>query len=506
MKAYSYLRFSTPEQSQGDSFRRQTALAEAYAQQHGLELDTELRFADEGVSAFRGKNAARGSALSRFMYAVQVGEIEEGSYLLVESLDRISRNTITQAVGLFLQIIGMGVTLVTLGDGKVYNDASIIANPTDLIVSLLVMIRAHEESQTKSKRLKQAWSAKRTKVEAEGALLTSKVPAWLQVVKDGNSPDGRIEVIEDRAALVRRVFALTLEGQGKETIARTFNEEGIAPFGRAQQWHGSYVHKIQTNPAVIGTLTTSTLEHVDGKTHRQPHGTVPNYYPAVIDQETFARVQALKETSGNTKAKGAAPLQNVLAGLAVCPLCGSRMTRVTKGRGSKAGNPYLVCSRAKGGAGCDYKAVRLDYVETAVRTGYGDIAASLSAYGSEGLADEIAKLDATSMALGDQIEELVDTLATVGRSPAITKRLREMETALEELQETIRGKRALLGTRSLAARLGDLQGALDGGAVSVVNMALRELFASAVVDYETGHLTLRAHSGASVSVMYQWTD
>ncbi|KVR83488.1 recombinase family protein [Burkholderia vietnamiensis] len=50
MKAYSYLRFSTPEQAQGDSFRRQTALAEAYAQQHGLELDTTLRFADEGVS------------------------------------------------------------------------------------------------------------------------------------------------------------------------------------------------------------------------------------------------------------------------------------------------------------------------------------------------------------------------------------------------------------------------------------------------------------------------
>ncbi|MBR8284666.1 recombinase family protein [Burkholderia vietnamiensis] len=505
MKAYSYLRFSTPEQAQGDSFRRQTALAEAYAHQHGLELDTELRFADRGVSAFRGKNAATG-ALNLFLRAVEDGDIDSDCYLLVESLDRISRNVATDAQTLFLRIVSQGVTLVTLGDGKVYSKAAIDANPLDLIMSLLVMIRAHEESLTKSKRLKQAWSAKRTKVEAEGALLTSKVPAWLQVIKDDSSPDGRIEVIEDRAAVVRRVFALTLQGQGKETISRMFNEEGIAPFGRAQQWHGSYVHKIQTNPAVVGTLTTRTVEHVDGKVHRQPHGTVPGYYPPVIDKETFARAQALKQTSGNTKAKGTAPLQNVLAGLAVCPLCGSRMTRVTKGRGAKAGKPYLVCSRAKGGAGCDYKAVRLDNVEIAVRASYDDIATSLSAYGSEGLADEIAKLDATAMALGDQIEELVDTLATVGRSAAITKRLRELETELEELQETIRGKRALLGTRSLAARLGDLQEALDGGTVASVNTALRELLASAVVDYQTGHLILRAHSGALVQVTYQWIE
>jgi len=90
--------------------------------------------------------------------------------------------------------------------------------------------------------------------------------------------------------------------------------------------------------------------------------------------------------------------------------------------------------------------------------GGSDIAASLSTHGSEGLADEVAKLDTTAMALGDQIEELVHTLATVDRSPAITKRLREPETELEELQEAIRGKRALLGTRSPVAWLRDLKG------------------------------------------------
>lgn len=150
--------------------------------------------------------------------------------------------------------------------------------------------------------------------------------------------------------------------------------------------------------------------------------------------------------------------------------------------------------------------MRLDNVETAVRASDDDIATSLSAYGSEGLAAEISKLDAEEMGLGDKIEELVDTLATVGRSRAIANRLLELETELVELQETIRGKRALLGTRSLAARLGDLQGALDGGAVSVVNTSLRELFASVVVDYRAGEVAMQAHSGAVVRAVYEWVE
>jgi hypothetical protein len=50
-RAYSYIRFSTPEQAKGDSLQRQTDAARAWAARHGLELDEELTFRDEGVSA-----------------------------------------------------------------------------------------------------------------------------------------------------------------------------------------------------------------------------------------------------------------------------------------------------------------------------------------------------------------------------------------------------------------------------------------------------------------------
>ena len=67
-KAYSYIRFSTPDQMKGDSFERQTRKAAEYAR--GLELYTTLTFRDLGISAFRGKNAQTG-ALKAFLDGVE---------------------------------------------------------------------------------------------------------------------------------------------------------------------------------------------------------------------------------------------------------------------------------------------------------------------------------------------------------------------------------------------------------------------------------------------------
>ena len=96
-RAYSYIRFSSPEQAKGDSLRRQMELAEQYAEAHGLELDTELTFRDLGVSAYRGLNVETGE-LRAFLKAVEEGIVAPGSVLLVESLDRISRRVARKAV------------------------------------------------------------------------------------------------------------------------------------------------------------------------------------------------------------------------------------------------------------------------------------------------------------------------------------------------------------------------------------------------------------------------
>lgn len=45
-RAYSYVRFSTPEQRKGSSLERQTEKARKYAAEHGLALDAELMARD----------------------------------------------------------------------------------------------------------------------------------------------------------------------------------------------------------------------------------------------------------------------------------------------------------------------------------------------------------------------------------------------------------------------------------------------------------------------------
>src|SRR5438067_9614206 len=95
-RAYSYRRFSTPQQRDGNSLKRQAEAARAWAQRHGITLDEDLTFTDEGVSALYGLNAADGK-LAAFKEAVTDGDVPPGSYLLVESLDRISRQKVRHA-------------------------------------------------------------------------------------------------------------------------------------------------------------------------------------------------------------------------------------------------------------------------------------------------------------------------------------------------------------------------------------------------------------------------
>jgi len=152
-KAYSYVRFSTPEQCKGDSLRRQTELSERYAVEHGLVLDSSLRLQDLGVSAYSGEHRSDKSSLGQFLKLVEGGKIEKGSVLLVENFDRLSRQEITKALQQFLDIINKGIKIVTLIDNREYTEETVNANVGELIVSLTIMARAHEESAIKSRRL-----------------------------------------------------------------------------------------------------------------------------------------------------------------------------------------------------------------------------------------------------------------------------------------------------------------------------------------------------------------
>ncbi|MEH2564686.1 recombinase family protein [Bradyrhizobium sp. AZCC 2289] len=165
--AYSYVRFSTPSQAAGASLQRQTEKAAKYALDHGLTLDTELNMTDLGVSAYRGKNAHTG-ALGGFLKAVDAGYVERGSYLLIENMDRLSRADIVTAQGLFLQLVGSGINLVTLTNGEAYSAERFQREPEAIFLVVLELIRANKESVRKGQLIGDAKARKKQRLAEHG--------------------------------------------------------------------------------------------------------------------------------------------------------------------------------------------------------------------------------------------------------------------------------------------------------------------------------------------------
>jgi DNA invertase Pin-like site-specific DNA recombinase len=122
--AYAYSRYSSAAQAEGDSLRRQLAGCFEWAEKHGLELDTSLR--DHGVSGFTGLNRIRG-ALGSFLHRVELGQIEDGSYLLVDSMDRLSREKEGEVLHLLTGLTRKGIKVVNVSEDHVLDETADIA-------------------------------------------------------------------------------------------------------------------------------------------------------------------------------------------------------------------------------------------------------------------------------------------------------------------------------------------------------------------------------------------
>jgi DNA invertase Pin-like site-specific DNA recombinase len=490
---------------QGDSFRRQLALAEAYALKRGWELDRALTLQDVGVSAFRGRNAVEGN-LGKFLEHVRTGEVAKGSVLLVESLDRLSRQEVARAQLAFLNLLDSGVTVVTLLDDQEYSWASVNAGDgmVRLIISLTIMSRAHEESATKARRLKEAWAAKRSRLGSEA--LTSKVPAWLRLNPETRKP----ELIPERAAIVERIFRDTLGGKGQHSIAAELNREGVKPWGRGAYWHRSYVAKILCNEAVIGTLVPHTVDYVGGKRTRTAQDAVRGYYPAAVPEDLWLDVQALSEGK-RSRPKGRhaeRPVSHMLARLATCPLCGGSMSRVDKGKRSR---PALVCARAKSRAGCAYKAVRVELIEEAILERLPERLRDAPAGERDPELDRrIVNAVEERDRLSEELANVESAIRTGGDVPRLLRMLQELEGQWEEARDTLRGleaRRTQIAGQTVQARIARLIGTLRGAEgdpldLAAINGALLLCFKRVTVDYAGGVLEFDWQHGGSVEVPY----
>ncbi|TVT90799.1 recombinase family protein [Pseudomonas sp. RGB] len=344
-RVFSYLRFSDPRQATGSSADRQMAYAASWAVQRGMVLDASLTLKDEGLSAYHQRHVTQG-ALGVFLRAIEDGRIASGSVLVVEGLDRLSRAEPIQAQAQLAQIINAGITVVTASDGREYNRAGLKAQPMDLVYSLLVMIRAHEESDTKSKRVKAAilrqcegWVAGTYR----GLIRNGKDPQWLRLTPGG------WELIPDRVAAVKRALELYSQGLGAGRAANVMHDEGF----KLTEWgiSGLQIYRMIKQPALRGVKRLS----LDGEDYE-----LEDYYPRVLSDTEWAELQHL--ASQRFRRRGAGEIPGIITGvgLAFCGYCGTAVVAQNimnrrRADGTIAdGHRRLHCTSYSKNGGCTY--------------------------------------------------------------------------------------------------------------------------------------------------------
>jgi hypothetical protein len=300
-----YLRYSSPRQATGDSFRRQIAAAYEWCRIRGLTLDETDIIHDPAMSAFRGTHRKAG-AFGVFLAAVNAGAFDRGTILLIEALDRASREDAVRAEHQFTSLILAGLKIVTLLDGQEYDHEILKKQPHRLFGSLAIMIAAHQQSADKASRISALQTQKRKRAREDCRnIITEMRPAWLDVI------NGRFIENPDAVVTIRRIFAEAAMGYGCYSIAKRLARDGIPsltgnkkhgeklrsgqpnplaghPIGNG--WNKSRVREIIQSDRPLGVLQPHTRDE-DGR--RKPDGeTIAGYDPIVVEQAVADRARA----------------------------------------------------------------------------------------------------------------------------------------------------------------------------------------------------------------------
>ncbi|OBQ83543.1 hypothetical protein A9K71_23540 [Mesorhizobium sp. WSM3873] len=328
--AISYLRWSSAIQGSGDTLRRQTDKIDAWLAAHPhVRLAQEL--IDPGVSAFKGKNIKDG-AFGALLTAVQEGKIPRGTYLLVESLDRISRLTPEQALTIFLQLINAGIIIVTLMDGQEYR-----AGQKDMMMllfkSIMIMATAHEEVLKRSERIKESWVGRTKAARESGKAIKGNLPAWLYY-----DAKGVLRIDDAKAEIVRRIFEMCISGIGITAIAQALNAAAVPPLGldkrktirnRSNFWTVTSVAYVLRYRAVYGDYHPNKGEPIYG------------IFPVIVSKEDFHRAGAAREKRHKVvRGRTGKSYTNLFKGIAKCHYCGEPMN-IRNNRNAKTPNKAL---------------------------------------------------------------------------------------------------------------------------------------------------------------------
>lgn len=343
--AISYLRFSSAIQGKGDSCTRQNASRDRWLEAHP-EIPLKREMNDLGLSAFSGKHVAKGD-LGDFLALCESKEFRAETarrdvYLLVENLDRLSRERILKALGQLEGILASGVKVVTLCDLKTYDSKS-LDNVGEVMMAICTMARAHEESAIKSDRVASAWKKQRDAIRSGKSkeIPDSLVPTWIRKEREG------FKINAKAAKVVRRVFELACEGKGVTAIRNAMNAEGHPSLnhlrrGKGGLWNLVTINSLLSERKVLGEIQLRKYvrdengEYVldeKGRRMRENAGDpIKEYFPAIIDPATFAKARKLVFRNFTRKGRSSVAHYNLFGKVAFDRKTGESIILKTGGR------------------------------------------------------------------------------------------------------------------------------------------------------------------------------
>lgn len=440
--AYSYRRFSHPSQAKGRSEDRQDEAAQEWCAKHGHELNLALK-PDRGISALVGDNRVKG-AFGEFLRMIAVGKVARGSFLLVEELDRISRESEVRVLNLLTNIALQGVRIVTLGDGEIYDENT---DGMGWMRALMMAMRAHNESVTKTKRVRDAWEDKKSKARTDLKPYGESRVAWLRLKDQWTPGETGYEEITERVKLLRQMFRDSDAGIGVTKIAQRLNTAGVEAWGRGERgWQPAVVRCYLKSRACLG-------EYQPGKSRRGEQRTtdgevITDYYPSVIDSDLFYRVQAKLAARDMRPAPGrrGKSLTNIFQGMCRCGACGGVVNIQAKGGGKRPGQPAYRCHNGWMKNGCDH---RTRYRVPALEAGILRSIPDFDLRSPEGPDPLEAELDAAT-GLRDDLARKVENLRSMAEDgdADVLKWLRERRAQLDEQEARVTTLRNQLAASS----------------------------------------------------------
>ena len=334
-----YIRLSKEDESEGpsQSVTNQNSLLDEFVKQHRLSVyDTYI---DDGYS---------GTTFDRPAFRRMIADIEakKVNMVITKDLSRLGRDYIMTGHYMERYFPEKRVRYISLLDGI---DTGVESTANDITPFRAIMNDMYAKDI--SKKIK---SVKRDK-QRKGQFIGGKP---MYGYKMHPTEKNKIVIDEEVAPIVRRIFAMALDGVSCRKIAATLNEEGVPTpatycgwnMGRkgpyAGLWSSERISEMLQNETYIGNMVQGRMVKISYKSKKclkQPRENwvvVEGTHEPLVDAETFRKVRMLVESRKHTRSR---TYDFLLKGLIFCHECGYPLATLNRKNAAGEERLFFVC-------------------------------------------------------------------------------------------------------------------------------------------------------------------